>query len=98
MEIKRNGYSGVAIPFVGSVEQSEYNFATHSFDGEEGRCMFCDCRPWGVWANQPCGNANMERVSRYRLADGSSVWVKTRVINGQEYFVGVWDDPEAGQS
>lgn len=96
MEIKRSGYSGVAIPFVGAEEQARDNWLTHSF-GAEDRCVWCDCRPWGVWADQPCGNANSVRVSRYRLADGSSVWVKTRVINGQEYFVGVWDDAGAGE-
>lgn len=23
--------------------------------GEEGRCLKCDCRPWGAWAKEPCG-------------------------------------------
>lgn len=89
MKIKASGYSGTAIPFQGSNEQAELNYATHDFS-EEGRCLWCDCRPWGVWANHPCGNANMERTTRYELPEGGQVWIQTRVYNGQEVLVGVF--------
>jgi hypothetical protein len=26
---------------------------THAY-GEDSRCLFCDCRPWGTWAEWPC--------------------------------------------
>lgn len=30
------------------------NHPSHSFTGEEGRCMYCDCRAYGRHAPNPC--------------------------------------------
>jgi hypothetical protein len=30
------------------------NHPSHSFDWEYGRCMVCDCRPFGRHAPHPC--------------------------------------------
>lgn len=27
----------------------------HDYDWDEMRCVRCDCRPWGRWAELPCG-------------------------------------------
>jgi hypothetical protein len=27
----------------------------HDWDWNVGRCVNCDCRPFGRWANLPCG-------------------------------------------
>lgn len=45
----------VPVPFGGTKEEADANFATHSFDPEYARCLYCDCRPWGAVANYPCG-------------------------------------------
>ncbi len=45
--------------FPGTKEQAEANRATHYFI--DGRCMDCDCRPYGRIAPWPCG-ANVPRV------------------------------------
>ena len=92
MEIKNRGFSAVALPFEGTAEQAQENWHTHSF-GWDDRCMRCDCRPWGVWANYPCGNADMVKSQSYELPGGERVWVKILVKNGQELFLGVFDSP-----
>lgn len=38
--------------FQGTMIEKEMNLQTHSFDEE--RCMWCDCRPNGVWSEVPC--------------------------------------------
>lgn len=30
------------------------NHDSHAFYGEDGRCLGCDCRPFGRWADSPC--------------------------------------------
>lgn len=30
---------------------------SHSFTGIDGRCMDCDCRPFGRWSPLPCDAA-----------------------------------------
>jgi len=30
------------------------NAPSHLFAGEDGRCVYCDCRPFGRWAPLPC--------------------------------------------
>ena len=30
------------------------NHPSHDFNGEDGRCFFCDCRPFGRHAPHPC--------------------------------------------
>lgn len=25
----------------------------------DDRCVSCDCRPWGAWAKEPCGAAQL---------------------------------------
>jgi len=42
-------------PFDGTSEERAANYATHSFGGDDGRCFFCDCKPWHLSASYPCG-------------------------------------------
>lgn len=37
------------------IEDRNAAIGTHRFDYEISRCSFCDCRPWGSWAQLPCG-------------------------------------------
>jgi len=30
------------------------NHPSHDFTGIDGRCFWCDCRPYGRWAPHPC--------------------------------------------
>lgn len=62
--------------FAGSEAEARANRATHYF-GSEGRCVDCDCRPWGRVADYPCG-ASVPRVEveagpDYMLA-GAIAW------------------------
>lgn len=41
--------------FDGTAEERERNRRSHAFDAHSGRCMFCDCRPFGRVAEWPCG-------------------------------------------
>ena len=42
--------------FPGTAEEIAANRASHVFYGDEdGRCMSCDCRPFGTVAQWPCG-------------------------------------------
>lgn len=40
--------------FTGTAAELATNRATHSFDPQYGRCGYCDCRPYGHWAEYPC--------------------------------------------
>jgi len=51
--------------FAGSIAERDTNLASHSFDPNEGRCIHCDCRPWGRIAEWVCG-ANPPRVIENR--------------------------------
>lgn len=42
------------VPFAGTSEERAANHASHCF-GHEGRCYFCDCKPWHLTASYPCG-------------------------------------------
>lgn len=89
--MKEIGYSGQALPFLGTELEAHENWATHNF-GQEDRCVECDCRPWGAWACYPCGNADTNKTTVYEMKDGRRVWVKTQVVKGQEIFVGIYDE------
>lgn len=89
--MKEIGYSGLALPFTGTAEEAKVNWGTHSFTDED-RCINCDCRPWGQWANYACENADMDKTTVYEMNDGRRVWVKTQVVKGQEIFVGIYDE------
>lgn len=39
--------------FQGTKAQANANRNTHNF-GEEGRCVWCDCRDFGVYSSIPC--------------------------------------------
>jgi len=41
--------------FPGTAAQRAANAETHDFDPGFGRCVACDCRPWGAVAEWPCG-------------------------------------------
>lgn len=41
--------------FQGTEAERQANLRSHSFDPQYGRCMFCDCRPFGRVAEWPCG-------------------------------------------
>lgn len=46
------------VPFDGTPDEADKNFATHSFYGDvdgDYRCGFCDCKPWHKAAHYPCG-------------------------------------------
>lgn len=47
------------VEFQGTLEDKQRNYATHIFDdgiyGDDPRCVGCDCRPWGRYAEYPCG-------------------------------------------
>lgn len=56
--------------FPGTRKEVAANRSTHSFSwDEEGRCLNCDCRSWGIVAEWPCG-ADVPRVV---LVDGKEV-------------------------
>lgn len=40
--------------FPGTPEEVSANRLTHHF-GYEARCYDCDCRPWGISVEWPCG-------------------------------------------
>jgi hypothetical protein len=42
--------------FHGTPEQIEANRRSHQFDPTYDRCWNCDCRPWGIAAEWPCGS------------------------------------------
>lgn len=72
-----------ALPFAGTQEQANANYDTHAFDHEYDRCMYCDCRPWGVWAQYPCGNGDRVESQRIVYADGSEGTRIVKIINGE---------------
>ena len=45
------------VQFDGTKEEREANYQTHHWvnDGDSGRCMECDSKPWHTHANWPCG-------------------------------------------
>jgi len=45
-----------------NAEATEAARLTHDFDPGFGRCVTCDCRPWGAIATWPCGTV-VERES-----------------------------------
>lgn len=45
----------IPVDFPGTTEEAEANRQTHYFDGEDMRCIACDCRSWGAYASYPCG-------------------------------------------
>lgn len=45
--------------FPGTAAEAEKNRQSHRFYGD--RCSDCDCRPWGRYAEWPCG-ASVPRV------------------------------------
>lgn len=57
-------------PFPGTPAEAEANYNTHHF-GSEGRCWNCDCRPWGYWAQWPCG-INPDEVG-YVTTDNTNI-------------------------
>jgi hypothetical protein len=46
----------------GTKAEKSANRSTHYFNYDEGRCDYCDCRPWGFIADWPCG-ADVPRVT-----------------------------------
>jgi hypothetical protein len=81
------GSSATALPFTGTPEEALANWNTHSFDAEYARCSWCDCRPWGVWANYPCGNGDRIVEQRVIFEDGREVTRVVTIINGKEVIV-----------
>lgn len=47
------GHVNMPMEFDGTDEQKMLNRASHNFHGS--RCMDCDCRPWGIVVDWPCG-------------------------------------------
>lgn len=45
------------VPFQGTDEERQANYATHSFVyyDDEAECMGCCCKPWHTAASYPCG-------------------------------------------
>lgn len=74
---------GTALPFTGTSEEATANFATHDFDPHEGRCWHCDCRPWGVWANHPCGNGDRIENQRIQFEDGTIATRVVKIVRGE---------------
>ena len=70
------------VPFTGTAEEDRANFATHAF-GEEGRCYYCDCRPWGEWAKYPCGGGDRDETRYLDGSDGSQ-WREVWEIRGDQ--------------
>ena len=60
MDKQWNGTINEPVPFTGTTEEAEANFATHSFgyDGDDydARCMYCDAKVWHKAATYPCGS------------------------------------------
>ena len=47
---------------------------SHYF-GPEDRCMWCDCRPWGAWAQIPCGSDQTPpQMTFEQFQAGAVVW------------------------
>lgn len=76
------GTVATALPFTGTPEQAAANYDTHSF-GSEDRCFCCDCRPWGVWAQYPCGNGDRVESQRLIYDDGTEVTRIVKIVNGE---------------
>jgi hypothetical protein len=53
-EARNAGLGFSPLPFPGTADEAAANNRTHSF--WDGRCDACTCRPWGDWANYPCGD------------------------------------------
>ena len=68
----------VPVPFEGTDEERNRNFRTHAFYGE--RCDNCDCRPFGRYADYPCGapvpRMNVEPAQATYLAIGAALMVE----------------------
>ena len=44
------------VPFQGTNEEANANFATHQFYGvDDVYCIACSCKPWHASAHYPCG-------------------------------------------
>lgn len=43
------------LPFLGTPEEGQANFRTHSFNGIDFRCYDCDSRPFSTSSFYPCG-------------------------------------------
>jgi hypothetical protein len=78
-------------PFPGTEDEAAANRATHRFDSSLNRCWDCDCRPWGTYANYPCG-AVVKRIdvpndspeanaAVNRMSLGAAVWA---VFQGED--------------
>lgn len=58
------------IPFPGTREELDANFASHSwdsFDGMDGHCFNCDCKPWHIMAQYPCGTIPPRHYVTYNV-------------------------------
>lgn len=53
---------------VKNTEDVEQARASHDFDPQFGRCIDCDCRPWGAIATWPCGTRVPREIAH---ADGT---------------------------
>jgi hypothetical protein len=82
-EFTIKGTMGQALPFTGTPAEAEANYETHSFDPENDRCVYCDCRPWGVWAQYPCNDGDRVESQRLVYADGREENRLVKIIKGE---------------
>lgn len=76
------------IPFKGSQEERIANRQTHywgliSFaDIDEVRCLDCDCKPWHVAADYPCG----EEPPREVVDEDGDEYIARRIAEHETYL------------
>lgn len=52
--------------------------------GDENRCMNCDCRPWGRWAELPCGTTEIPQGTELtvdQFTDRAETWLGLEAAN-----------------
>lgn len=74
--------------FTGTEEARRANNATHDIDGNESRCVWCDCRPWGTWYDYQC-NADPKTLPGCMVTeafdDGSvEYWLNGKQLTAEE--------------
>lgn len=52
--------------------------------GDENRCLNCDCRPWGRWAELPCGATEIPtdtELTADQFTERAKVWLGLEAVN-----------------
>ena len=73
-ELLAEHYGTRPIEFDGTVAESREHFDTHRFgyDGDDVRCVKCDCKDWHAAASYPCGQEPPREF--FNVETGESVY------------------------